>query len=150
MSMNNTNGNWPVAASRPALGSRAIRFIAYLGLCAAYLQGGIVKLIDFPGAIAEMNHFGLTPAPLFAVLVIVLELGASLMILMGRLRWLGAMGLAGFTLLATGIALRYWELPVGHERFMATNSFFEHLGLVGGFLLVAWLDFNEKLVDRKF
>lgn len=150
MSMNNTNGNWPVAASRPALGSRAIRFIAYLGLCAAYLQGGIVKLTDFPGAIAEMNHFGLTPAPLFAVLVIVLELGASLMILMGRLRWLGALGLAGFTLLATGIALRYWELPVGHERFMATNSFFEHLGLVGGFLLVAWLDFHEKLVNRKF
>jgi uncharacterized membrane protein YphA (DoxX/SURF4 family) len=24
------------------------------------------------------------------------------------------------------------------ERFMAANSFFEHLGLVGGFLLVAW------------
>jgi hypothetical protein len=27
---------------------------------------------------------------------------------------------------------------------MATNSFFEHLGLVGGFLLVAWLDLREK------
>jgi len=144
--MNNISGNWPAAVSRPALGSRAIRFIAYLGLCAAYLQGGIVKLTDFPGAIAEMNHFGLTPAPLFAVLVIALELGASLMILTGRLRWLGAIGLAGFTLLATGIALRYWELPVGHERFMAANSFFEHLGLVGGFLLVAWLDFQEKRV----
>src|SRR5690606_19176883 len=135
-----------VAASRPALGSRAVRFIAYLGLCAAYLQGGIVKLTDFPGAIAEMNHFGLTPASLFAELVIALELGASLMILTGRLRWLGALGLAGFTLLATGIALRYWELPVGQERFMAANSFFEHLGLVGGFLLVAWLDLQEKRV----
>lgn len=146
MSMINTNGNRLVAASRPALGSRAIRFIAYLGLCAAYLQGGIVKLTDFPGAIAEMNHFGLTPAPLFAVLVIALELGASLMILTGRLRWLGALGLAGFTLLATGIVLRYWELPVGQERFMAANSFFEHLGLVGGFLLVAWLDLQEKRV----
>ncbi|AEC19406.1 hypothetical protein PT7_0866 [Pusillimonas sp. T7-7] len=93
-----------------------------------------------------MNHYGLTPAPLFAVLVIALELGAPLMILTGRLRWLGALGLAGFTLLATGIALRYWELPVGQERFMAANSFFEHLGLVGGFLLVAWLDFQEKRV----
>lgn len=144
--MNNTNGNWQAAASRPALGSRTVRFIAYLGLCAAYLQGGIVKLTDFPGTIAEMSHFGLTPAPLFAVLVIALELGASLMVLTGRLRWLGAMGLAGFTLLATGIALRYWELPVGQERFMAANSFFEHLGLVGGFLLVAWLDFQEKRV----
>jgi hypothetical protein len=35
-------------------------------------------------------------------------------------------------------------MPAGHERFMAANSFFEHLGLVGGFLLVAWLDLREK------
>lgn len=144
MSTRHFFGNRLAAAARPAFGGRAALFIAYLGLCAAYLQGGLVKLTDFPGAIGEMAHFGLSPAPLFAALVIVLELGASLMILTGRLRWLGALGLAIFTLLATGLALRYWELPVGHERFMAANSFFEHLGLVGGFLLVAWLDLQEK------
>ena len=132
------------AAARPLLGNNAVRFIAYLGLCAAYLQGGLVKLTDWPGAIVEMTHFGLTPAPLFAALVIVLELGASALILSGRLRWLGALGLAGFTLLATGFALRFWELPAGQERFMAANAFFEHLGLVGGFLLVAWLDLQER------
>jgi len=91
-----------------------------------------------------MAHFGLAPAPLFAVLVIVLELAASAMILTGWLRWLGALGLAGFTLLATGLALRFWELPVGPGRFMAANSFFEHLGLAGGFLLIAWLDLKEE------
>jgi len=31
----------------------------------------------------------------------------------------------------------------GVERFTATSSFFEHLGLVGGFLLVAWHDLNH-------
>jgi uncharacterized membrane protein YphA (DoxX/SURF4 family) len=126
-------------------GNTALRWIAYLGLCAAYLQGGLVKLLDFPSAIGEMTHFGLAPAPLFAAGVIVLELGASIMILAGRLRWLGALALCAFTLLATAIALRFWELPPGHERFMAANSFFEHLGLVGGFLLVAWQDLREKL-----
>nr|WP_231879772.1 DoxX family protein [Comamonas thiooxydans] len=126
-----------------------MRFVAYLGLCAAYLQGGLVKLADFPGAIGEMQHFGLAPAPLFAVLVIALELGASVLILIGRLRWLGALTLGGFTLLATLLALRFWELPAGQQRFMAANSFFEHLGLVGGFLLVAWLDLRErKLYDH--
>ncbi len=94
-----------------------------------------------------MHHFGLSPAPLFAVLVITLELGASAMVLSGRLRWLGALGLAGFTLLATGLALRFWELPAGQERFMAANAFFEHLGLVGGFLLVAWLDLAKRSSD---
>lgn len=131
------------AFARPVFATRVARFIAYLCLCAAYLQGGLVKLTDFPGAIAEMMHFGLSPAPLFAVLVVLLELGASTMILTGLLRWLGALGLASFTLLATGLALRFWELPAGQERFMAANSFYEHLGLVGGFLLVTWLDLRE-------
>ncbi|MEO9338657.1 DoxX family protein [Mesorhizobium sp. SB112] len=124
--------------------SGAVRFISYLGLCAAYLQGGLVKLTDFPGAIAEMTHFGLNPPALFAALVVVLQLLAPAMILTGFWRWLGALALGGFTLLATFIALRFWELPDGQERFMAANSFFGHLGLVGGFLLVAWLDLTEK------
>jgi len=124
--------------------SAVVRFVAYLGLCAAYLQGGLVKLFDFPGAIAEMTHFGLTPPALFAILVAALELAASVMILAGIFRWLGALALGGFTLLATLIALRFWELPAGQERFMAANSFFEHLGLAGGFLLIAWLNLAEK------
>lgn len=128
----------------PLFGAPWMRFIAYLGLCAAYLQGGLNKLTDFPGAIGEMTHFGLSPAPLFAVFVIALELAASLMILTGLFRWLGALALGGFTLMATFLALRFWELPQGMERFMAANSFFEHLGLVGGFVLVAWLDLREK------
>ena len=132
------------ALARPVFGSNAIRFLAYLGLCAAYLQGGFNKLTDFNGALGEMNHFGLAPAGLFAVLVIILELGASAMILTGWMRWLGALALAGFTLMATFIALRYWELPAGPERFGAANSFYEHLGLIGGFLLVAWLDLKER------
>lgn len=143
MPRSNTSGQRLAAIVRLVFGAPAVRFIAYLGLCAAYLQGGLVKLADFPSAIGEMTHFGLSPTPLFAVLVIALELGASAMILSGRLRWLGALGLGGFTLLATGITLRFWELPVGRERFMAANSFFEHLGLAGGVLLVAWLDLQE-------
>lgn len=132
------------ALARPVFGSHALRLVAYLGLCAAYLQGGLVKLTDFPGALAEMAHFGLSPAPLFAVLVIVLELGASAMVVTGRLRWLGALALGAFTLVATFIVLRFWELPPGQARFMAANSFFEHLGLVGGFLFVAWHDLGER------
>jgi uncharacterized membrane protein YphA (DoxX/SURF4 family) len=121
-----------------------VYWIALLGLCAAYLQGGIVKATDFSGAIGEMQHFGLAPAAPLAVAVIVLELGASIMMLTGFYRWLAALGLGSFTLMATLIALRFWELPPGHERFMAANAFFEHLGLVGGFVLVAWHDLKRS------
>ncbi|MBM0108562.1 DoxX family protein [Steroidobacter sp. S1-65] len=113
--------------------------LALLLLCAAYLQGGFTKLIDFEGALAEMHHFGLTPALPFAVATIALELAASAAIVIGFYRWLAALALAAFTLAATLIANRFWEAaPV--EQFAMTNSFFEHLGLVGAFLLVAWYD----------
>jgi uncharacterized membrane protein YphA (DoxX/SURF4 family) len=126
----------------------SIHWIALLGLCAAYLQGAIVKVTDFDGAIGEMQHFGLAPAVPLAIAVIALELGASVMILTGFYRWLAALALAGFTLSATFIALRFWELPAGHERFMAANAFFEHLGLVGGFVLVAWHDLQRRAASN--
>jgi uncharacterized membrane protein YphA (DoxX/SURF4 family) len=116
-----------------------LRLVALLGLCAAYLQGGLNKLLDFPGAIAEAAHFGLPLPPVTAALTIVLELAASAAVLLGRerVRQAGAVALGLFTLAATFIAARFWEMPPGQERFMAANAFFEHLGLVGGFLLVA-------------
>lgn len=118
---------------------RAVHWLALLLLCAAYLQGAFDKATDFASAIAEMQHFGLAPAAPLAVAVIAFEFGASLMILTGFHRWLGALGLAGFTLMATFVANRFWELGPP-DRFMAANAFFEHWGLVGGFLLVAWHD----------
>jgi len=124
--------------------SAAILLIAHLGLCAAYIQGGLVKLTDFPAAVVEMTQFKLNPPRLFAVLVIALELFSSAMVVTGFLRWVGALSLAGFTVLSTLIALRFWELPAGESRHANANAFFEHLGLAGGFLLVAWLDLTRN------
>jgi uncharacterized membrane protein YphA (DoxX/SURF4 family) len=90
-----------------------LRTLALLALCAAYIQGPVVKLLDFGGAIAEMQHFGLQPAPFFAAAVIIFELTTSALILTGYWRWIGALALAGFTLAAIWIALRFWELPPG-------------------------------------
>jgi len=118
-------------------------WLALLGLCAAYLQGGIQKALDFNGAVAESAHFGLQPAVPVTLAVIALELGASLAILTGRYRWLGALALAAFTLAATFLANRFWSVPAV-ERFATANAFFEHLGLVGGFLLVAWQDLHKE------
>jgi uncharacterized membrane protein YphA (DoxX/SURF4 family) len=87
-----------VADRLSRLATPAVRWIALLGLCAAYLQGG---------------------------------------------RWLGALALSAFTVAASFMANRYWELGAA-ERFAAENAFYEHLGLAGGFLLVAWQDLRER------
>ncbi|ANK92766.1 MULTISPECIES: DoxX family protein [Rhizobium] len=116
------------------------RTASLLALCAAYIQGPLNKIFDFNGALAEMDHFGLHPAAFFAVAVIVFELTASAMVVSGFFRWAGALALAAFTLMATFIALRFWEMAPGMDRMMATNAFFEHVGLAGAFLFVAAFD----------
>ena len=135
------------AAAR-LLTSRVIRTVALLGLCAAYLQGGLDKLFDFSGAVAEVHHFGLPLAAETATATIVTELVASLLILFGYYRWIGALWLAAFTLVATFVANRFWEIPLP-DRFGVENAFFEHLGLVGGFLLVAHLDLRETILSME-
>lgn len=130
-------------AARDILLSRVVVWLALLALCSAYLQGGLTKLLDWPAALAEMRHFGLAPAPVFAGATIALETGAALLVLTGWHRWAGALALAAFTLMATLLANRFWDMA-GTERFAATNAFFEHLGLAGAFVLVAWFDLSQQ------
>jgi uncharacterized membrane protein YphA (DoxX/SURF4 family) len=141
----------PRVANKPLLASAAsalatspaLHILALIALCSAYIQGPLVKIVDFSGAIGEMNHFGLSPAPLFAVVVIVFELAMSALVITGVFRWAAAGALAAFTLMATFLALRFWELPPGMERSMAMNGFFEHIGLCGAFVLVALQDLGR-------
>lgn len=114
-----------------------IWFLARLALVSAYLLGGVVKADDWPSAIAEQAHFGMSPPAFWAALTIGVELVGPILILTGRFIWLGAGMLGVFTLLAAVTANAFWAMPAGQERFMATNAFFEHIGLIGGFMLVA-------------
>lgn len=122
----------PIAA---ILDHPATWFVARLALTGPYILGGVVKLTDWHGAVAEQAHFGLQPAALFAALTIAVELIGPALILADRLAWLGAGMLGVFTFFAALVANAFWTLH-GAERFMATNAFFEHLGLIGGFVLV--------------
>jgi uncharacterized membrane protein YphA (DoxX/SURF4 family) len=117
--------------------------LARLGLTSAYVIGGLTKLFNFPDAVAEQAHFGLHPPALFAVLTIVVELVGSALVIAGRWLWLGAGALAVFTALATLIAHPFWDM-VGHERFIATNAFFEHLGLIAAFVIAALFTTREQ------
>jgi uncharacterized membrane protein YphA (DoxX/SURF4 family) len=111
---------------------------ARIALVSAFLIGGIAKLLDFQGAIAEQEHFGLRPAPLWATAAIIVELGGSALVIFGRWVWLGAGALGVLTAVAMFTANDFWD-KAGHERFMALNAFFEHLGLIAGLVLASVL-----------
>ena len=64
------------------------------------------------------------------------EIGGSLLVVTGRLVWLGAGSLGVLTVVAMLVANNFWSMA-GQDRFMALNAFFEHLGLIAGFVLVS-------------
>jgi uncharacterized membrane protein YphA (DoxX/SURF4 family) len=117
--------------------------IARAALVSAFLIGGIQKLVDFPAAVAEQAHFGLQPASLWAAAAIIVEIGGSALVILGRFVWLGAGGLGVLTAIAMLTANSFWTME-GHDRFMALNAFFEHLGLVAGLVLVSVLSLHAQ------
>jgi uncharacterized membrane protein YphA (DoxX/SURF4 family) len=121
-----------VGAAREGWRTRA----SLLLLCLAYLQGGLSKALNWPAALAEMRHFGLEPAALFAVGVLLFELAAAVAVLLGWRRKQAAWALAVFTLAASWMANPFWSAPP-ELRLALLNAFCEHLGLVGGLCLAA-------------
>jgi uncharacterized membrane protein YphA (DoxX/SURF4 family) len=114
----------------------AVAWAARLALASPFLISGLVKLLDFAGAAEEVAGLGLRPAPPFAAMVILAQLGGSALFMTRRYCWLGAGVLAGFTVLATLLAHPFWAFE-GPDRGRQTATFFEHLAIVGGFAMAA-------------
>src|SRR5258705_2616777 len=85
----------------------ALAFAAGAGLTWAYWWGGLAKLFDLQGALAEARQFGLEPVGLVVAATIAVELVASLLLIANRWAWLAAGALGVFTALATLVAHRF-------------------------------------------
>jgi uncharacterized membrane protein YphA (DoxX/SURF4 family) len=128
---------------------RWVWLAARIGLTSAYLLGGVMKLLDFPAAIAEQEGFGLRPGWLWAGATILVELVGSALVISGRLVWLGAGALGVLTAIAALVANKFWTVQ-GHDRMMMANTFFEHLGLIAAFVLIAaFAQVEREGSDRK-
>jgi uncharacterized membrane protein YphA (DoxX/SURF4 family) len=111
--------------------------LARLVLTLPLWWSGASKLLDFPSPLAEAPHFGLHPPPLYAALVIAVQLGGSILLVAGAWPWLAAGALAAFTLAASVMGHAFWNLPDPQARFHDMNAFLANLGLIGGLALGA-------------
>jgi len=92
--------------------------------------------------------FATAASPRSTAAILKPQLGGSLLLIWGgRLAWLGAGALGVFTVLATLIAHAWWT-KAGIERFRDFNTFWEHVGLVGGFMLAAVLASRRSVAQR--
>lgn len=112
--------------------------IARFLLTALFLVDAAIEVLDFPAAAAAQEQVGLHPGWVWAIVTITIQVVGSTIIISGRHVWLGAGLLAGFTGATEFVAHRFWEMS-GAVQFQERNEFFEHLGLVAGFIMVALL-----------
>jgi uncharacterized membrane protein YphA (DoxX/SURF4 family) len=122
------------------LSHHPVRWLALVALCVPQLVESVEDLTNFNAAIAQMERYGLLPAAPFAAATIVFHLGLSALVIVGVLRWCAALALALITLAAAFATTPYWHLIPRLPREAATDSFYQHVALFGGFLLVAWED----------
>ncbi len=121
------------------LGDNRFAVLAASLLTLPYWTSGFAKLLDLGGALGEARHFGLEPAALVVAVTILIQIGGSLLVIVGRRAWLGAGALGVFTAIATVIAHPFWQIADPIARFHERNTFLEHVGLVGGLMLAAIL-----------
>lgn len=121
---------------------------ARLALVLVYLVSGFGHLSDFRAAVAEQGSYGMPTPEFMAALTVAVEIAGSLLILTGRLVWLGAGMLGVFTTLGAVFAHPFWAIQ-GPARFDALASFLEHVGLVGGLILVALVARRLEYEEQK-
>lgn len=116
----------------------AFGVLALLLLTAPFWASGVLKALDFRGAVSEVVALGLPGPKPTAALVIALQIAGPALIVFDVAAWFGAGALGAFTLLATLRAHRFWRAPSA-ERAGQFAAFAANIGLIGGLMLAAVL-----------
>jgi len=100
-----------------------------------FLVSGIGKIGNFAGTAGYMASKGIPMANILLVITIIIELGASAMIVLGyRARWAAA-ALFLWMIPVTFIFHNFWASPAA-EKTVQSIMFYKNLGLMGGLLFL--------------
>jgi putative oxidoreductase len=131
-----------------APGSRPLVLLVGRVLIAAiFLNAGVRKLLGFAGTVGYFTKLGFPAPELFAVLAIVIEVGGSILLIIGwKTRWVAWL-LALFVLIAALAAHRFWQVDAA-QYANQMNHFMKNLAIIGGLLFVASFGPGSASVDK--
>ncbi len=118
-----------------------------LMLAYIFVLSGYGKIIGFAGAAGYMAKYGMPMIEPLLVGSIIVELAASLMLVVGwKARW-AACALFLFTLLATLVFHAYWTVPAD-QAYGQMIHFQKNLAIMGGMLFVVFCGPGRFSLDR--
>ncbi|MEM9600876.1 MAG: DoxX family protein [Pseudomonadota bacterium] len=116
-----------------------------------FILAGINKLINYGATSDAMQAVGLTPEALLLPATILLEIGAGLILLIGRGERIiiaAALALTVFTLATNIFFHRFWELK-GQLRQLELSLFFKNLVVVAALLMIAGLAHEKTRLNGR-
>ena len=112
-----------------------------------FLLGGWGKLLGLAGFSAYLERQGLPASYPLAVLGAGVEFLGGLALIFGIVTRFAALALVAFTLVATGIAHRFWEFDEAARRGQAIN-FNKNMTMIGGLLALIVAGPGRFSIDR--
>ncbi|MFY9992413.1 MAG: DoxX family protein, partial [Rhodoplanes sp.] len=112
-----------------------------------FLLGGWGKLLGLAGFATYLERQGLPASYPLAVLGAGVEFLGGLALIFGFVTRFAALALVAFTLVATGIAHRFWEFDEAARRGQAT-SFNKNMTMIGGLLALIVAGPGRFSIDR--
>lgn len=114
---------------------------------AIFLNAGIRKLLGFAGTVGYFTKLGFPAPEAFAVLAIIIEVGGSILLIVGwKTRWVAWL-LSLFVLIAAFAAHRFWQFDAA-QYANQMNHFMKNLAIIGGLLFVASFGPGSASVDK--
>ena len=113
-----------------------------------FLLSGLSKIGGFAGTAGWMASKGLPMAEVLLALTIVIEVGASLMIIAGYQARLGAAVLFLWMIPVTFLFHNFWAMPADQQQIQQI-MFMKNLGLMGGMLYIMAFGSGPMSIDKK-
>jgi len=144
----NINASTAAYGAGTAAGSNAtLLLLARICISALFLVAGTRKLLAYAATVGYFAKLGFPAPDAFAVIAIVIEIGAGLMLLAGwRARW-AAWALIVFVAVATVMAHRFWQVDAA-QYANQLNHFLKNIAVIGGLLYVVTFGPGRISVDK--